>query len=191
MPKITYVAHDGTETVVDVAQNDTVMRGAVLASRLYESSARIKAADMPLLGIESEITRIRHDGRCTRLGIYPIGINARKFEQELNTPEHRAQCDPWAIRRMYSEPAWREPSEADSLSQAFGLEHAQDALRDLTRTVVRKGPDRTRTLLNEYSCVMNFVSFETATGTPATIRGAGRPASAAACRIIGAAVSDR
>ncbi|ANZ35111.1 ferredoxin [Lentzea guizhouensis] len=30
MPKITYVSHDGIETVVDVAQNDTVMRGAVL-----------------------------------------------------------------------------------------------------------------------------------------------------------------
>src|SRR5215207_7338465 len=30
MPKITYVSHDGIETVVDVAQNDSVMRGAVL-----------------------------------------------------------------------------------------------------------------------------------------------------------------
>ena len=32
-----------------------VMRGAVLASRLYESPARMKASDMPLLGIEAEI----------------------------------------------------------------------------------------------------------------------------------------
>lgn len=32
-----------------------VMRGAVLASRLYRSPARIKASEMPLLGIECEI----------------------------------------------------------------------------------------------------------------------------------------
>jgi ferredoxin, 2Fe-2S len=30
MPKITYVTHDGIETVVDVALNETVMRGGVL-----------------------------------------------------------------------------------------------------------------------------------------------------------------
>lgn len=32
-----------------------VMRGAVLASRLYEAPARIQASDMPLLGVEAEI----------------------------------------------------------------------------------------------------------------------------------------
>jgi trehalose 6-phosphate synthase/phosphatase len=41
-----------------------------------------------LLGIESEITRIRHeDGHVTSLGVFPIGINARKFDDTLNTPE--------------------------------------------------------------------------------------------------------
>jgi 2-keto-4-pentenoate hydratase len=32
-----------------------VMRGAVLGSRLYQAPARIKASDMPLLGVEAEI----------------------------------------------------------------------------------------------------------------------------------------
>jgi trehalose 6-phosphate synthase/phosphatase len=42
-----------------------------------------------LLGYDSEITRIRHAGHETTLGIYPIGINAPKFEQELRSPEFR------------------------------------------------------------------------------------------------------
>ncbi|MCB1536435.1 MAG: 2Fe-2S iron-sulfur cluster binding domain-containing protein [Rhodoblastus sp.] len=32
MPKIHYVAHDGTDRVVDVAEGETVMRGAILNS---------------------------------------------------------------------------------------------------------------------------------------------------------------
>src|SRR5918993_4182504 len=46
-----------------------------------------RSSTLRLLGIESEITRIRHDGRTTRLGVFPIGINARKFDEQLNQPE--------------------------------------------------------------------------------------------------------
>jgi trehalose 6-phosphate synthase/phosphatase len=42
-----------------------------------------------LLGIESELTTIRHSGRSTTLGIYPIGINARRFEEEMTGDEYR------------------------------------------------------------------------------------------------------
>ena len=52
-----------------------------------------RSSTLRLLGIESDITRIRHDGRCTRLGIFPIGINARKFDAELNRPELAAQVE--------------------------------------------------------------------------------------------------
>jgi trehalose 6-phosphate synthase/phosphatase len=38
-----------------------------------------------LLGIETEITNVRHDGRTTALGVFPIGINAPKFEAELGS----------------------------------------------------------------------------------------------------------
>jgi trehalose 6-phosphate synthase/phosphatase len=44
-----------------------------------------------LLGIESEITRIRHHGHDTCLGIYPIGINSDRFRTEMQTPEFRSQ----------------------------------------------------------------------------------------------------
>src|SRR5688572_13348060 len=44
-----------------------------------------------LLGIGSELMRIRREGHTSHLGVYPIGINAQKFEEELNRPEHRDQ----------------------------------------------------------------------------------------------------
>jgi trehalose 6-phosphate synthase/phosphatase len=40
-----------------------------------------------LLGIEPELTHIRTEGHWTALGVYPIGINAAKFEETLNSPE--------------------------------------------------------------------------------------------------------
>jgi len=43
-----------------------------------------------LLGIEAELTHIRSDRHCTTLGVYPIGINAVKFEKMLDSAEfHR------------------------------------------------------------------------------------------------------
>lgn len=44
-----------------------------------------------LLGYDSEITRIVHGERATTLGVYPIGINAPQFQQELSLPEHQQQ----------------------------------------------------------------------------------------------------
>ncbi|MDZ7579175.1 MAG: bifunctional alpha,alpha-trehalose-phosphate synthase (UDP-forming)/trehalose-phosphatase [Deltaproteobacteria bacterium] len=38
-----------------------------------------------ILGLESEISAIVHDQNVTSLGVYPIGINSRKFEQELRS----------------------------------------------------------------------------------------------------------
>lgn len=41
-----------------------------------------------LLGIESDITRIRSDdGHTTVMGVFPIGINAKKFTETLDSPE--------------------------------------------------------------------------------------------------------
>lgn len=47
-----------------------------------------------LLGLESEITRIRsEDGHVSAMGVFPIGINARKFEQTLDSPEFAQRRD--------------------------------------------------------------------------------------------------
>jgi trehalose 6-phosphate synthase/phosphatase len=45
-----------------------------------------------LLGLESEITRIRsEDGHVSAMGVFPIGINSRKFDETLDTPEFAAR----------------------------------------------------------------------------------------------------
>jgi trehalose 6-phosphate synthase/phosphatase len=55
--------------------------------RHYRSSV------LRLLGIESEIMRIRHDGRTSRLGVYPIGINAQRFAEAMDAPDFQQQAD--------------------------------------------------------------------------------------------------
>jgi trehalose 6-phosphate synthase/phosphatase len=40
-----------------------------------------------LLGIETDLTHIRTEGYNTALGVYPIGINAPKFEETLDSDE--------------------------------------------------------------------------------------------------------
>jgi trehalose 6-phosphate synthase/phosphatase len=42
-----------------------------------------------LLGIETELTHIPTNGHTSALGVYPIGINAPKFEQTLDSKEFR------------------------------------------------------------------------------------------------------
>ncbi|HEY0791598.1 MAG TPA: bifunctional alpha,alpha-trehalose-phosphate synthase (UDP-forming)/trehalose-phosphatase [Chthoniobacterales bacterium] len=40
-----------------------------------------------IFGIEPELTRIHADGHTTTLGVYPIGVNAGKFEETLNSAD--------------------------------------------------------------------------------------------------------
>ena len=48
-----------------------------------------RSAATRLLGVTAETTRVRcADGRLASLGVFPIGINARKFEEALDQPEH-------------------------------------------------------------------------------------------------------
>jgi trehalose 6-phosphate synthase/phosphatase len=44
-----------------------------------------------LLGVESEVTRVRSEGHVAHLGVYPIGINSRRFEEALNSDEYRKE----------------------------------------------------------------------------------------------------
>ena len=56
-----------------------------------------RSSVLRLLGIESaEVTRIPHNGRATRIGVFPIGIHFKKFEEQLATPEHARQIQTFA-----------------------------------------------------------------------------------------------
>ncbi len=48
-----------------------------------------RSAVLRLLEVEADITHVRTaDGRKAALGVYPIGIHARKFDETLDQPEH-------------------------------------------------------------------------------------------------------
>jgi trehalose 6-phosphate synthase/phosphatase len=49
-----------------------------------------RSAVLRLLGIESDITTIRHHSRHTQLNVYPIGINAARFAEVLKGEEFAA-----------------------------------------------------------------------------------------------------
>jgi trehalose 6-phosphate synthase/phosphatase len=52
-----------------------------------------RSSVLRLLGIDSEMMRIRHHGHTAHLGVYPIGINAGRFAEELDKPGYREQVD--------------------------------------------------------------------------------------------------
>ena len=59
-----------------------------------------RASAQRLLGVEAGITDIRcADGHRAALGVYPIGINAKKFDETLDDPSHAARQD--KFRRTY------------------------------------------------------------------------------------------
>src|SRR3954471_394884 len=43
----------------------------------------VRNAVLRLLGIESEMTRIHHGGHVSSIGVYPIGIHSKKFDEQL------------------------------------------------------------------------------------------------------------
>jgi len=53
-----------------------------------------RSSVLRLLGLESEITRIRNeDGHTSAMGVFPIGINAAKFDETLDTPAFAERRD--------------------------------------------------------------------------------------------------
>ena len=50
-----------------------------------------------LLGIETELTHIPSEGHNTALGVYPIGINAPKFEQTLDSTEFHLRLEEFRL----------------------------------------------------------------------------------------------
>lgn len=78
-----------------------------------------------LLGLESEITRIRsEDGHITAMGVFPIGINARQFDQTLDSPE-------FALRRnelAASDAGKRVVLSVERMDYTKGILHRLDAI---------------------------------------------------------------
>ncbi len=83
-----------------------------------------RSAVLRILGIESELTRIRHEGHISHLGVYPIGINARKFEEEIDSPAHAEQVE--AFRQNYAHK--RIILSVERMDYTKGILHRLDAI---------------------------------------------------------------
>jgi trehalose 6-phosphate synthase/phosphatase len=53
---------------------------------------QFRSTVLRLLGAASDMTTIRHDGHASALGVFPIGINAGRFEREMDTEAFQARC---------------------------------------------------------------------------------------------------
>src|SRR5688572_7944932 len=107
-----------------------------------------RSSVLRLLGVESELTRIRREGHTTRMGVYPIGINGRKFEQSLDDPAHADRVA--RFRRTFDDK--RIVLSVERLDYTKGIPHRLDAIdlfldshpdaRDRTKFIFVSVPSR-------------------------------------------------
>lgn len=78
-------------------QREELLRGLLGADRVgfhtFGYLRHFRSAVLRILGIEPEMGLIMHDGRATQIGVYPIGINAAKFEEELDSDALKRQVE--------------------------------------------------------------------------------------------------
>jgi trehalose 6-phosphate synthase/phosphatase len=80
-----------------------------------------------LLGLESEITRIRIDeSHVSALGVFPIGINSRKFDETLDTPEFAQRRDEF----LQANASKRVVLSVERMDYTKGILHRLDAIEE-------------------------------------------------------------
>jgi trehalose 6-phosphate synthase/phosphatase len=84
-----------------------------------------------LLGIETDLTHIPSEGHDTALGVYPIGINAVKFEQTLDSTEFRQRREEFRLAHQGK----RLVVSVERMDYTKGILHRLEAIDDfLART---------------------------------------------------------
>ncbi|HEY2423921.1 MAG TPA: bifunctional alpha,alpha-trehalose-phosphate synthase (UDP-forming)/trehalose-phosphatase [Chthoniobacterales bacterium] len=79
-----------------------------------------------LLRIETKLTQVSRDGHTTALGVYPIGINASKFEQTMDSEEFRQRRD--EFRRAHE--GKRLVISVERMDYTKGILHRLEAIDD-------------------------------------------------------------
>ena len=110
-----------------------------------------RASVLRLLGVESEMTAVRYDAHTCSMGVYPIGINAGRFEQEI-------RADGFATRRAAAAASYagkRVVLSVERLDYTKGIVRRLDSIelllsrmtpaqRDMVRFVFVSVPTRER-----------------------------------------------
>ena len=65
----------------------------------FQYIRNFRSTVLRLLGTESEAAQIRREGHAAHLGVYPIGINAAKFDQTLDSPQFATELGLRSARR--------------------------------------------------------------------------------------------
>ena len=68
-----------------------VLGADLIGFHTFNYVRHFRSSVLRLLGVETEISTVRHGGRASVMGVYPIGINAPKFDQELASPRLHAE----------------------------------------------------------------------------------------------------
>ncbi|HEX8680129.1 MAG TPA: trehalose-phosphatase, partial [Chthoniobacterales bacterium] len=85
-----------------------------------------------LLGLESEITRIRSsDGHVSAMGVFPIGINSRKFDETLDTPEFAERRDEF----IQANAGKQVVLSVERMDYTKGILHRLDAIEHFLETL--------------------------------------------------------
>ncbi|HEY2585066.1 MAG TPA: bifunctional alpha,alpha-trehalose-phosphate synthase (UDP-forming)/trehalose-phosphatase [Tepidisphaeraceae bacterium] len=72
---------------------DGVLGADQIGFHTFQYLRHFRSTVLRVLGVESEGTRIRREGHSAYLGIYPIGINAGRFERTLDSPQFRNEYE--------------------------------------------------------------------------------------------------
>jgi trehalose 6-phosphate synthase/phosphatase len=87
-------------------------------------SRHFRSAVLRVLGLEPEMDYIAHGGRHTHIGVYPIGINATKFEEELASDRLRKQIAEY--REVYKDK--KLVLSVERLDYTKGIVHRLEAI---------------------------------------------------------------
>jgi len=91
-----------------------------------------------LLGLETEITRIRsEDGHVSAMGVFPIGINAQKFEETLDALEFRQRRDEF----IQANAGKRIVLSVERMDYTKGILHRLDAIEQFLSGLDESGRD--------------------------------------------------
>ncbi len=102
------------------------MLGAdLIGFHTFSYMRHFRSTVLRLLGLESEITRVRkQDGHTSVMGVFPIGINARRFEETLDSTEFAQRRDEFGSANA----GMRVVLSVERMDYTKGILHRLDAV---------------------------------------------------------------
>lgn len=101
-----------------------VLGADLLGFHTFNYLRHFRSSALRLVGLESDMGTISHGTHRTTLGVYPIGINAKSFEEELQTEAFRKKKDEfsknWSGKRI--------ALSVERLDYSKGLPHRLEAI---------------------------------------------------------------